>query len=199
MSAPAADSDQWRHRRLAGAGVRLHAVEVAGGAEQGARPLMLFLHGFPEFWYSWRHQLRAFADDYYVVAPDMRGYNQSDKPRGRRAYRLDVLVEDVRALIEDLGYERCVLVGHDWGGAVAWQFAYTYPEMLERLVVMNLPHPVRFYEGLSTLAQLRRSWYILFFQLPWLPEKVLSRRDFRPIAGVFASQAKNPAAFTQQT
>ncbi len=192
------DSEEWSHRRVAGAGVELHCVERRAGVEAGQGPLVLFLHGFPEFWFSWRHQMRALGDRYYVVAADMRGYNLSDKPDGRRAYRLEVLVEDVRALIEHLGYERCVLVGHDWGGAVAWQFAYTYPQMLDKLVVMNLPHPVRFYEGLGTLAQLRRSWYIFFFQLPWLPERVLSRRDYRAIAGVFASQAKNPQAFTPQ-
>ncbi len=183
--------DQWKHRRVDGDGVELHCVE------HGEGPLMLFLHGFPEFWYSWRHQLRAFAGEYHVVALDMRGYNQSDKPRGRDAYALDELVADVREVITHLGYDECVLVGHDWGGAVAWQFAHTHPEMLDKLVVMNLPHPVRFYESLATLSQLRRSWYILFFQLPWLPEKLLSRHDFRAIGEVFASQSQNPEAFSQ--
>lgn len=197
MQHPDVDSDRWLHRRVAADGVELHCVSPREGADAGQAPLMLCLHGFPEFWYSWRHQLGAFADAYHVVAPDMRGYNLSDKPAGRRAYRLERLVADVRALIGNLGYERCVLVGHDWGGAVAWQFAHTHPEMLEQLVVLNLPHPVRFFEGLATAAQLRRSWYIFLFQLPWLPEKLLSRNDYRAISGVFASQAKNPDAFTQ--
>ena len=184
------DDPQWKHRTARGNGVDLHIVE------QGDGPLMLFLHGFPEFWYSWRHQMAEFAADYHVVAPDMRGYNKSDKPRGRRAYALAELVADVRALIEDLGYEKCVLVAHDWGGAVAWEFAHRHPEMLERLVAMNMPHPVRFYEGLSSLSQLRRSWYILYFQLPWLPEKLLSRHNYEAITQVFANQAKNPEAFS---
>lgn len=181
-----------KHRTEQVNGINLHWVEAGDG------PLVVLLHGFPEFWYSWRHQMRAFSADYHVVAPDLRGYNKSDKPAGRRAYALDELVADVRELIVNLGYERCVLVGHDWGGAVAWQFAHTHPEMLDRLVVMNLPHPVRFYEGLKTVAQLRRSWYILFFQLPWLPETLLSLGDQRVIAKIFDQQAKNPDAFSAE-
>jgi pimeloyl-ACP methyl ester carboxylesterase len=195
---------QFNDRFVAGHGVELHCVEnsVENGVENGAatdtdRPLMLFLHGFPEFWYSWRHQMRAFADSYHVVAPDLRGYNKSDKPTGRRAYGLDVLVADVREFITNLGYDTCVLVAHDWGGAVAWQFAHAHPEMLDQLIVMNLPHPIRFYQGLQTLAQLRRSWYIFLFQLPWLPEALLSRDDHRAIAELFEGQAKNPQAFSQ--
>jgi pimeloyl-ACP methyl ester carboxylesterase len=185
----------FKHRRVRASGVELHCVEL--GARDDA-PLMLFLHGFPEFWYSWRHQMREFADDFHVVAPDLRGYNTSDKPAGRGAYGLDKLVDDVRALIVNLGYDKCVLVGHDWGGAIAWQFAHTHPEMLDKLVVMNLPHPVRFYEGLATAAQLRRSWYIFFFQLPWLPEKLLSRDRYRTIAELFEKEAKNPDAFSDE-
>jgi pimeloyl-ACP methyl ester carboxylesterase len=202
-------NDEWSHRFVRGDGVELHCTELAGQAgqaglagltgeagEAGERPLMLFLHGFPEFWYSWRHQMRHFADTYHVVAPDLRGYNKSDKPEGRRAYSLDELVADVRELVANLGYDRCILVGHDWGGAVAWQFAHTHPEMLERLIVMNLPHPVRFYEGIRTFAQLRRSWYMFFFQLPWLPETLLGRDHCRTIADLFRAQANNPQAFS---
>lgn len=192
----------FEHRRVRASGVELHCVErrpETAGVGSGDNPsLMLFLHGFPEFWYSWRHQLDEFGHDYHVVAPDLRGYNRSDKPRGRGDYSLDHLVDDVRALIENLGYETCVLVGHDWGGAIAWQFAHTHPAMLEKLVVMNLPHPVRFFEGLADAAQLRRSWYIFFFQLPWLPEKWLSRDRCRRIAELFAKEAKNPEAFSPQ-
>jgi pimeloyl-ACP methyl ester carboxylesterase len=192
--------DGWNHRFVRGNGVELHCVEAGIGSEdteqQQARPLMLFLHGFPEFWYSWRHQMRAFSDTYHVVAPELRGYNKSDKPEGRRAYALDELVSDVRELVENLGYEKCTLVAHDWGGAVAWEFAYAHPEMLDQLIVMNLPHPVRFYQGLRTAAQLRRSWYMFFFQLPWLPEALLSLDDHRAIARLFEGQAKNPQAFS---
>ena len=161
--------EAWHHRRVRASGVELHCVEYGAGRARQDAPLMLFLHGFPEFWYSWRHQMRAFGDDFHVVAPDLRGYNTSEKPAARSAYRLERLVDDVRALITNLGYDTCVLVAHDWGGAIAWQFAHAHPEMLDRLVVMNLPHPVRMFEGLATAAQLCRSWYIFFFQLPWLP------------------------------
>lgn len=108
---------------------------------------MLMLHGFPEFWYSWRHQIPEFAKDFKVVALDLRGYNDSDKPKDQSAYVMDQFIKDVKGVIAGLGYERCVLVGHDWGGAIAWNFAYAHPEMVERLIVLNIPHPAKFAEG----------------------------------------------------
>lgn len=188
--------DRWNHRTVRASGLDLHCVEAGNGSEGDRGRLMLFLHGFPEFWYSWRHQLGEFAADFHAVAPDLRGYNKSDRPESRSAYRLEHLVDDVKELIFNLGYERCILVGHDWGGAIAWEFAHAHPEMLDTLVVMNAPHPVRFYEAMRTPSQLRRSWYIFFFQLPWLPEKLLSRQDCEAVAELFASQAKNPDAFS---
>ena len=153
--------------------VRLHYVEAGKG------PLVVLLHGFPEFWYSWRHQIPALASaGFQVVAPDMRGYNLSDKPRGVGAYALDALVEDVAQLIRDRGAARAVVVGHDWGGGVAWAFAMRHPEMLERLAVLNCPHPARFFDGLRTLRQLRKSWYMLAFQLPGVPEMWLRSGDY---------------------
>ena len=105
---------------------------------------MLMLHGFPEFWYSWRHQIAEFAQDYRVVALDLRGYNHSDKPEGVEAYAMEELVKDIAGVITGLGYQDCILVSHDWGGAIAWNFAYTYPTMVEKLVVLIYLIPLNF-------------------------------------------------------
>lgn len=152
--------------------VELHTVTA--GPEDG--PLALLLHGFPECWYSWRHQIPVLAKaGYRTVAVDQRGYNLSDKPRGVEHYQIDRLTGDVTALLRALGRERAVLIAHDWGGMVAWRFAIDYPEAVERLVVMNAPHPVSFAKALrSDRSQQLKSWYILVFQLPWLPEALLA-------------------------
>lgn len=181
-----------QHSYIQTNGIKLHYVT------QGEGPLMILLHGFPEFWYSWRHQIEAFFEDYKVVAIDMRGYNNSDKPKDKSAYALAELIKDVEGVIRGLGYERCVLAGHDWGGAIAWAFAYAYPQMLDRLIVLNLPHPAKFAEGLRTPQQLLRSWYIALFQLPLLPEWLLQANHYAAIRSVFKSQAVNPEAFTEE-
>jgi pimeloyl-ACP methyl ester carboxylesterase len=123
----------WTSKYIITNGVKLHYVT------QGDGPLMLMLHGFPEFWYSWRHQIPEFAQDYQVVALDLRGYNNSEKPTETSAYTIAELIKDVAGVIHGLGYETCVLVGHDWGGAIAWSFAYEHPDMVEKLIVMNIP------------------------------------------------------------
>ncbi|GAB4026527.1 alpha/beta fold hydrolase [Spirosoma koreense] len=149
-------------------GVRLHVVQA--GPANG--PLVILLHGFPEFWYGWRHQIEALAEaGFQVWAPDQRGYNLSDKPTGVDAYQIDTLAADVVGLIQAAGRQKAVVVGHDWGAAVAWWTATVYPERVERLVALNVPHPAimqRF--TLRHPGQLLRSWYIGFFQMPWLPE-----------------------------
>jgi epoxide hydrolase 4 len=147
--------------------VRLHYVEAGEG------PLVVLLHGFPEFWYAWRHQLLPLAvAGFRVVAPDLRGYNLSSKPKGVAPYRIERLAGDVDALVRFLGAERAAVVGHDWGGAIAWLTAALHAERVERLAIMNAPHPVAFERGLRSARQLARSWYVFFFQLPWLPEQV---------------------------
>ncbi len=183
-------SGAWKHEYITTNGVKLHYVT------QGQGPLMLMLHGFPEFWYSWRHQIPEFASEYKVVAVDLRGYNDSDKPENPSAYVMDEFVCDVKGIIQGLGYESCILVGHDWGGAIAWTFAYQHPEMVEKLIVLNLPHPAKFAAGLLTPQQLLRSWYIFFFQLPWLPELLLQSSDYKPIETAFSRMAVNKNAFT---
>src|SRR5262249_2077021 len=148
----------------------------------GAGPLVVLLHGFPECWYSWRHQIPALAPRFRVVAPDLRGYNESDKPAGVAAYSLTELVADVHGLIEAFGERGAVIVGHDWGGGVAWTFAMEHPEATRRLVVMNCPHPAIFAEHLRTdPRQLARSWYMFFFQIPGLPELLLGLGGARAI------------------
>ena len=181
----------WKHDYITVNGVRLHYVT------QGEGPLMLMLHGFPEFWYSWRHQIPAFAGDFKVVAIDMRGYNDSDKPRDKSAYVMPEFIKDVKGVIEGLGYEKCVLVAHDWGGAIAWAFAYAHPEMVERLIVMNLPHPAMFAKGIRKPRQLLRSWYVFFFQLPLAPEWFLRRGDYKAVGDAFTGMVVNKAAFSK--
>src|SRR6266478_1916571 len=140
-------------------GIRLHYVTVGRG------PLMLFVHGFPEFWYEWRRQLHEFGRDHQAVAPDMRGYNLSDKPAELSQYRVPQMVEDLRALAAHLRHETFVLVGHDWGGVVAWAFAIAHPELLERLIIVNAPHPAIFDRELrENPAQQNASRYMLTFR-----------------------------------
>ncbi|RCJ17900.1 epoxide hydrolase [Nostoc sp. ATCC 43529] len=181
----------WQHQYIIINGVKLHYVT------QGEGPLMLMLHGFPECWYSWRHQIPQFAQDFKVVALDLRGYNDSDKPTEKSAYIMDEFIKDVEGVIKGLGYEKCVLVGHDWGGAIAWNFAYDHPEMIERLIILNLPHPAKFAEGLRTPQQLLRSYYMFIFQLPWIPELILQSSDYQVIETAFKGTAFNKNAFTE--
>jgi len=152
-------------------GVRLHAV--VAGPKDG--PLVLLLHGFPECWFTWRSQIAPLVEaGYRVVVPDQRGYNLSDKPSGVESYQIDRLTADVRELIHVMGRERAIIVAHDWGGAVAWRFAMDYAEAVDKLIVMNAPHPVAFARELShNWLQRLKSWYMFFFQLPWLPETLL--------------------------
>jgi pimeloyl-ACP methyl ester carboxylesterase len=181
----------WQHEYIMTNGIKLHYVT------QGEGELMLMLHGFPEFWYSWRHQIPEFAKDFKVVALDLRGYNESDKPSEQSAYVMAEFIKDVEGVIKGLGYDRCVLVGHDWGGAIAWSFAYAHPEMVERLIVLNIPHPAKFAQGLRTPQQLLRSAYIFFFQLPLLPELLVQASDYQAIETAFKGMAVNKSAFTQ--
>lgn len=168
--------EPWEHRFVHANGLRFHCVTAGEG------PLVVLLHGFPEFWYSWRQQIPALARaGFTVVAPDLRGYNESDKPEGVEAYRMGMIVEDVAGLIRAFGHERAGIVGHDWGGAVAYAFAMLHPEMTDRLAVLNCPHPDAFSRALreGSLEQLRKSWYMFFFQLPGAPEELLSANNFR--------------------
>ncbi len=153
--------------------VRLHYVEAGEG------PLIVLLHGFPEFWYGWRLQIAALAAaGFRVVAPDTRGYNLSSKPEGFEAYAVDLLAADIRGLIGELGAESALMVGHDWGGSIAWTTAMNHPEVVDRLAILNAAHPRRLSEGLHNPNQLRKSWYFFFFAVPGLPEDVVHARNW---------------------
>jgi pimeloyl-ACP methyl ester carboxylesterase len=164
-----------RHRRVeVGSGVALHVVEAGTDG-----PLVLLLHGFPDFWWGWRMQIAPLVRaGFRVLVPDQRGYATSDKPRGVGAYGLRVLVEDMVQLLRACGVERAHVVGHDWGGGVAWGLAMANPELVDRLVILNSPHPVRLLAALRTPRQLAKSWYMFVFQLPRLPERAMRRRGF---------------------
>ncbi|WP_299415775.1 alpha/beta fold hydrolase [Acaryochloris sp. IP29b_bin.148] len=181
------------HRYIYTNGIRLHYVT------QGEGPLVVLLHGFPEFWYSWRHQIPELAQNFKVVALDLRGYNDSDKPKDAKAYHITELMKDVQGVIKGLGYDHCILAGHDWGGAIAWNFAHRYPEMVEKLVVMNMPHPAAFSKALtSNPQQMLKSWYIPFFQLPVIPELLMQAEDYRAITSTFSDGVSNKHAFSPQ-
>jgi pimeloyl-ACP methyl ester carboxylesterase len=176
-------------------GLRLHAV-VAGPADG---PLAVLLHGFPECWISWQHQIAPLVQaGYRVVVPDQRGYNLSDKPAGVHSYATDHLTADVRALVHAFGRERTLIIGHDWGGIVAWRFAMDHPEMVEKLVVMNAPHPAAFARELrSSWSQRLKSWYAAFFQIPWLPETLLNLAPLASARLFFRRTAVREGAFSE--
>lgn len=183
--------EPWQHRDIITNGIRMHYVTLGGG------PLIVLLHGFPEFWYSWRFQLPFLAKlGYRVVAPDLRGYNDTDKPR--TGYDVPTLLADIAGLIQQLGYKSATIAGHDWGGALAWCFAIQYPNMAERLIIMNAPHPGAFLREMRTLTQLRKSWYMFVFQLPWLPEYLLLRHSASDVARLILAAAVHKEVFPQQ-
>jgi epoxide hydrolase 4 len=176
-------ADGFLHRMIDVGAVRLHVAEARPQPENeevpADVPLVVFLHGFPELWFSWRHQLRAFADaGFWAVAPDMRGYNESDKPEGVAAYEVERLSADVAGLIRALGRKNALVVGHDWGAVVAWFVAAMHPSVVSRLAILNVPHPLQMMRGLRRPEQLKKSWYMFFFQLPRIPERAIAKDDF---------------------
>ena len=188
-----AKSDELEHLNVAVNDVNLHCVT------RGKGDLVVLLHGFPECWYSWRHQIPSLARRFKVVAPDMRGYNLSDKPENVEDYSMSNLTADVRDLIRAFGYEKAHVISHDWGGAVAWMFAMIYPDLLDRLVVMNAPHPVAFVKDLMrSPRQIMRSWYMLFFQIPALPELALRSFHYAALKSVFRRWAVRKDAFSDE-
>jgi pimeloyl-ACP methyl ester carboxylesterase len=163
----------WRHRDVTASGLRFHVAEH--GPSDG--PLVLLLHGFPEFWWSWRHQLVAFGEaGFHAVAPDLRGYGATDKPP--RGYDAFTLAADVAGLVRALGAHDAYVIGHDWGGMLAWSTATLHPRVVNRLGIVAMPHPLRMAQAFrSDLAQLRMSSYMAFFQTPKAPERRLQRGD----------------------
>ena len=181
--------DEIRHGYATVNGVRLHYAETGSGDE-----LIILLHGFPEFWYSWRHQLDALGKHFHVVAPDMRGYNLSDKPSRVEDYRVDEIVGDVVGLIDHFGASQAAVVGHDWGATVAWAVAQRFPERVSKLAVMQVP-PAAVWRANMSLRQMLRSWYMFLFQLPRIPEWMISRKNMAAIDRAFTDSVIRKGSF----
>jgi len=189
------DTLNLEHITLPTNGIHLHVVQ--SGSRYGS--LVILLHGFPEFWYGWRRQIEPLAESgFRVWVPDQRGYNLSDKPAGIAAYRMDELAQDVLGLISAAGVEKCYLAGHDWGAAVAWWVALRYPERIHKLAILNVPHPAVMMNTVThNVAQLRRSWYMFFFQIPFFAEAVLRNEDWAAVVKMLKAGSK-PTSFTKE-
>ncbi|MEP2736209.1 MAG: alpha/beta hydrolase [Erythrobacter sp.] len=173
--------------------------EVATAGPKDAKKFALCLHGFPELHYSWRHQIPMLAEmGFRVWAPNMRGYGGTTRPKGIGNYRVSTLAEDVGALIDVSGAEEVTLIAHDWGAIVAWYFAIAKVRPLTRLVICNVPHPLCAQREIKHWHQLKKSWYIFFFQLPWLPELLVGRNGGRELGALFAKTSCNPENFTAE-
>lgn len=158
--------------------VSLHYVS-AGSRD---KPLLLLLHGFPDFWFSWKYQILDLKKDFWVVVPDLRGYGQSSKPSSVDEYQISKLIGDVHGLVKSLGREKVVIVGHDWGAPIAWSFATKHEDMLKKLIIINGPHPVAMQRQLhNSIEQIFKSWYFIAFQLPCVPELSLTINDMQSI------------------
>ena len=167
-------------------------IDEAGEGDNVA----LLLHGFPESRLCWRHQLPTLASlGWRAVAPDLRGYGGTSRPLGRQAYRIDHLVEDAAQLFDALGAKRRVLIGHDWGGIIAWAFAIRRARPLDGLAVLNAPHPLAYAKAVRQWRQRLRSWYVLFFQLPWLPERLFGANHARRLARALERSARRDGTF----
>jgi epoxide hydrolase 4 len=182
-------------RMQAANGVNLELAELAS-ADGGTDRLALLVHGFPELNFSWRYQMPLLAArGWRVWALNLRGYGASEKPEGVAAYRLDTLAEDLGALIDESGAKEVMLVAHDWGAIIAWHFAIKRVRPLTRLIIMNVPHPACGRRELKHWHQLSKSWYIFFFQLPWLPEWLMGRGRGKGIKGAILRMAVDKSAF----
>ena len=169
-------------------------VAVLGSGDR----LAMCLHGFPESSFSWRHQMPLLAElGYRVWAPDLRGYGDSSRPSGVGAYAMENLEADVAALIQAAAAKEVVLIGHDWGALIAWNYAM-FGKPISRLIIMNVPHPQCARRGMRTLRQLRKSWYMFFFQLPWLPEWILARNHYAAIGRMFRGMAVDKTRFSDE-
>lgn len=168
--------DTYTHQYIETNGITLHVVTAGDPSDE---PVLL-MHGFPECWYCWHHQIDYLSQNgYYVIAPDQRGYNLSDKPQGVKNYHIDLLAKDMTGLIGAMGYEKMYVAAHDWGGVVAWWIATNYPHYLKKLMILNAPHPHSLTDFREfNLGQVFKSWYIFFFQIPHIPEWFTRRNNF---------------------
>jgi epoxide hydrolase 4 len=184
--------EHWQHQFIRTNRINLHYVT------QGTGELVLLLHGFPEFWYSWRYQIPALARHFKVVVPDLRGYNDSDKPE--TGYDIDTLTQDVLGIIHNLGFSKAHIVGHDWGGMIGWNLAQKFPESLHSLSLLSAPPPGLLARSLfNNFDQVRRNWYLLALQVPAVPEWLLQQNLASFLRDWFQVQAIRKAAFSSET
>ncbi len=184
----------FHHQQVAANGLEFHVASCGSGDR-----LALCLHGFPECWYSWRHQMPLLAElGYRVWAPDLRGYGTSSRPPRLQDYAVEKLLDDIGGLIDASGCSEVTLIAHDWGAMLAWWAAMHQIRPLERLVIMNVPHPAVFESAMRSWKQLRKSWYAMFFQVPRLPEALLRAGDYRAIREAFVGSAANPDRFSPE-
>jgi pimeloyl-ACP methyl ester carboxylesterase len=192
MSDEVNSNKMFKHKYAEVNNIRIHYVTVGEGK------LIMFLHGFPEFWYEWKDQLKEFGRDYQAVAPDMRGYNLSSKPADVQQYRRKYLVEDIRALAEHLGYKKFFLVAHDWGAGVAWPFAIIHPDYLEKLIIINGPHPATFARELrDNPEQQKASQYVRVYQTAEA-EEILSRDNYAVLDSSLLQDGLKQGYFTEE-
>lgn len=171
VSQQVSNAAELKHGYADSAGVKIHFVEAGQG------PLVILIHGFPDFWYTWRDQIPALAEHFHVVAIDQRGFNKSDQPKGVENYRADKLVADIKAVVDHFKQSQATIVGHDWGGFVAWSFAMTHPETTARLIVLNLPHPRGLTRELANNPeQHKNSQYARNFQQPGAAAQLTAER-----------------------
>ena len=174
-------------------GIRMHYVTMGNGS------LIVLLHGFPEFWYSWRYQIPTLSKQFKVVAPDMRGYGETEKPVKIDAYKIEKVVKDIVELIHGLGYEKATIAGHDWGGIIAWSIAMMAPDIVEKLIIMNAPHPAVYIKHMhKNIKQILRSWYVFFFLIKGVPELILSSNNYKTLKTSLLKSSVRKESFTEK-
>jgi pimeloyl-ACP methyl ester carboxylesterase len=183
-----------RHEFAIVNGIRMYYVTMGNGS------LIVLLHGFPEFWYSWRHQIHTLSKQFKVVAPDMRGYGETEKPVEINAYKIEKIVKDVVDLIHGLGYEKATIAGHDWGGIISWSLAMMASDIVEKLIVMNAPHPCVYSNKhiLNNAKQSLRSWYIFFFLIKGIPELILGSNNYKTLKSSLLKSSVRKEGFTEK-
>jgi epoxide hydrolase 4 len=187
-------STNWIHDYILTNNIRMHYVM------NGEGDLMVLLHGFPEFWYSWRFQIPVLGRHFKVVAPDLRGYNETDKPTGVENYKIEILLQDILGLVKYFSADKVIIVGHDWGGALAWEFAKSFPELTDRLIVLNCPPISVLQEEIAkNKVQAKRSQYIFFFQQPQIPEQTLSANNYATLKSTWRDMAIKKELWDEET
>ncbi len=182
-----------RHEFVIVNGIRMHYVTMGKGS------LIVLLHGFPEFWYSWRHQIPTLSKQFKVVAPDMRGYGETEKPVTIDAYKIEKIVKDIVELVHGLGYEKATIAGHDWGGTIAWSIAMMSPDVVEKLIIMNAPHPGAYRKNMpKNFKQVLRRWYVFFFLIKGIPELILSGSNYKILKSVLRKSSVRKEAFNEK-